>query len=103
MGANGAGKSTLMNVLGGVVASDSGRISIDGNRIVLRSPRDASGHGIAFVHQELTMFPTLSVAENIFIDEMPSSGLLTRSSEMVSQSKALLARLGCKFDPRDPR
>jgi ABC-type sugar transport system ATPase subunit len=102
MGANGAGKSTLMNILGGVVASDRGRISIDGVDVTLRSPRDATHHGIAFVHQELTMFPTMSVAENIFIDEMPSSGWFIRSTEMMRQAEALLARLGCGISPATP-
>jgi ABC-type sugar transport system ATPase subunit len=102
MGANGAGKSTLMNILGGVVASDRGRISIDGVDVTLRSPRDATHHGIAFVHQELTMFPTMSVAENIFIDEMPTSGWFIRSSEMIRQAQVLLARLGCEISPATP-
>jgi len=56
-----------MNILGGVVSADSGRISVDDREVHLRSPRDATRQGIAFVHQELTMFPTMTVAENIFI------------------------------------
>lgn len=99
MGANGAGKSTLMNILGGVVAPDSGRISIDSREITLRSPRDAARNGIAFVHQELTMFPTMTVAENIFIDEMPSANGIIKMPEMVRQSQALLQRLGCRIAP----
>jgi ABC-type sugar transport system ATPase subunit len=102
MGANGAGKSTLMNILGGVVASDSGHISIDGTEINLRSPRDASRHGIAFVHQELTMFPTMTVAENIFIDGMPSEKGFIRMAEMIRQSEVLLTRLGCNISPKTP-
>lgn len=99
MGANGAGKSTLMNILGGVVSSDSGRIYIDDTEIVLRSARDASKQGIAFVHQELTMFPTMSVAENIFIDDLPMSGPFVRSEEMIRQTHALLRRLGSTISP----
>ncbi|MBY2919727.1 sugar ABC transporter ATP-binding protein [Rhizobium leguminosarum] len=102
MGANGAGKSTLMNILGGVVISDSGRILIDGVEIKLRSPRDATRHGIAFVHQELTMFPTMTVAENIFIDGMLSERGFIRMPEMIRQSKVLLARLGCNISPKTP-
>lgn len=97
MGANGAGKSTLMNILGGVVTSDGGRISVDGAEINLRSPRDAAQHGIAFVHQELMMFPTMTVAENIFIDGMPSAKGFIRTPEMLRQSEVLLNRLGCKI------
>lgn len=102
MGANGAGKSTLMNVLGGVVPSDSGRISIDGREITLHSPREAAVHGIAFVHQELTMFATMSVAENIFVDNMPSSGPFIQFHEMLRRSEILLARLGCRISPLTP-
>lgn len=102
MGANGAGKSTLMNILGGVVTSDRGQITIDGTEIILRSPRDASKNGIAFVHQELTMFPTMSVAENIFIDGMPSNKGLIRTPQMMRQSEILLQRVGCKISPDTP-
>jgi len=102
MGANGAGKSTLMNILGGVVVPDRGRISIDGSEITLRSPRDAARNGIAFVHQELTMFPTMTVAENIFIDEMPSANGIIKMREMLRQSEALLQRVGCKISPQTP-
>ncbi|WP_413989033.1 sugar ABC transporter ATP-binding protein [Labrys okinawensis] len=101
MGANGAGKSTLMNVLGGVLSPDSGKISINGREIAFRSPRDAASHGITFVHQELTMFPTMTVAENIFIDDLPSSGPLTSVGEMARQSQSLLARLGAAISPHD--
>ena len=97
MGANGAGKSTLMNILGGVIASDGGRILLDGAEAVIRSPRQAAQQGIAFVHQELTMLPTLSVAENIFIDGLPSAGPFIRTGDMARQSEALLARLGCSI------
>ncbi len=102
MGANGAGKSTLMNILGGVVVPDGGRITINGAEITLRSPRDAAKSGIAFVHQELTMFPTMSVAENIFIDEMPSAKGIIKVSDMLRQSEILLQRLGCKISPDTP-
>jgi ABC-type sugar transport system ATPase subunit len=102
MGANGAGKSTLMNILGGVVASDSGQIVLDGAAVTMRSPRQATQQGVAFVHQELAMLPTLTVAENIFIDSLPSAGPFVRTREMVRRSKALLARLGCSIPPTMP-
>jgi ABC-type sugar transport system ATPase subunit len=102
MGANGAGKSTLMNILGGVVTGDSGRIFLDGAEALIRSPRQATQQGVAFVHQELTMLPTLSVAENIFIDSLPSMGPFIRPAEMERESAALLARLGCSIPPATP-
>ena len=102
MGANGAGKSTLMNILGGVIANDDGLITIDGKMIELRSPRDAAQQGIAFVHQELAMFPTMTIAENIFIDDLPTSQWLIRQPEMLRESQALLSRLGCNIAPQTP-
>src|SRR5258708_38291937 len=66
MGANGAGKSTLMNILGGNVASDHGRISIGGRNGAIRSAREAAVKGKAVVHQGLAKVPTLNVAGKIF-------------------------------------
>lgn len=73
VGENGAGKSTLMNVLGGVVKPDSGEIILSGAPYAPDSPRDATAHGIAFIHQELNLFTNLTVAENLFIDRFPRS------------------------------
>lgn len=99
MGANGAGKSTLMNVLGGVTRPDAGSISIGGQSINLASPREAANHGIAFVHQELTMLPTLSVQENIFIDDFPIRNGFIDRAVMRAKSAEILARLGCTISP----
>ena len=99
VGANGAGKSTLMNVLGGDVTPDHGRISIDGIEVAIRSAREAALKGIAFVHQELAMLPTLTVAENIFIDDLPTSGPFISTSEMRRRSRELLQGLGSSVSP----
>ncbi|HSW10011.1 MAG TPA: sugar ABC transporter ATP-binding protein [Bacillota bacterium] len=71
LGENGAGKSTLMKILSGSVQKDSGTISLDGREITMNSPRDADRHGIAMVYQELSLFPALSVAENIMAGRLP--------------------------------
>lgn len=71
LGENGAGKSTLMNVLGGIVCSDAGQIFIGGERKGIRSVADAQKAGIAFIHQELSLFKQLSVQENLFIEGFP--------------------------------
>ncbi len=99
MGANGAGKSTLMNILGGDVGRDNGRISIDGIEVAIRSAREAALKGIAFVHQELAMLPTLTVAENIFIDDLPGFGPFISTPEMSRRSRELLERLGSSVSP----
>jgi ABC-type sugar transport system ATPase subunit len=99
MGANGAGKSTLMNILGGVVPKDEGQILIEGMPVEIGSPRDARRHGIAFVHQELNMLPSMTVAENILIDELPCRGGLTDLGRMRTRVAEILERLGCSFGP----
>ncbi|MGH7122052.1 MAG: ATP-binding cassette domain-containing protein, partial [Acetobacteraceae bacterium] len=66
LGENGAGKSTLMKILAGEETPDAGRILCSGQEVVLRSPRSARRHGIALIHQELSLFPDLTVTENIF-------------------------------------
>lgn len=71
LGENGAGKSTLMNVLGGIVKRDAGEIWIHGKSVVLRSVADAQKLGIAFIHQELSLFKQLTVQENLFIEHFP--------------------------------
>src|SRR5256714_7137118 len=67
IGENGAGKSTLMNVLAGLVQPDEGTMQVDGTAYLPLSPLDARTRGIALIHQELSLFPHLSVAENIMI------------------------------------
>ena len=101
VGANGAGKSTLMNILGGVVAMDEGEILVDGLAVNIASPRQARKRGIAFVHQELNMLPSMSVAENILIDELPSRGGLIDRQRMRVRSAQILQTLGCSFGPEE--
>jgi simple sugar transport system ATP-binding protein len=67
LGENGAGKSTLMNILIGLYEADQGGMSVDGERVSFRSPRDAIDHGIGMVHQHFMLVPTQSVTENILL------------------------------------
>ena len=71
IGENGAGKSTLMNILGGVIQADNGRILFDGQEHRPRNPHEATSSGIAFIHQELNLFTNLTVAENLFVGGFP--------------------------------
>ncbi len=66
-GENGAGKSTLMNILGGNLRPDAGTMRLHGQPYAPGSPRDAGAARVAFIHQELNLFPNLSIAENIYI------------------------------------
>src|SRR5215813_1220700 len=72
IGENGAGKSTLMNVLAGLLQADEGTMEIEGLPYAPASPLDARSKGIALIHQELSLFPHLSVAENIMMGMEPS-------------------------------
>src|SRR5438874_5997704 len=79
IGENGAGKSTLMNVLAGLIKPAAGTIEVEARAYAPASPLDARERGIALIHQELSLFPHLSVAENIMMGMEPSrSGLLDR-------------------------
>ena len=70
VGENGSGKSTTMNILGGVLNRDSGRVELAGEEVAPANSRDALALGIAFIHQELSPFRS-SVEENIFLDHFP--------------------------------
>lgn len=101
VGVNGAGKSTLMNVLGGIYVPDSGHIEIDGRPIEMRRPADADAAGIAFIHQELLYFPTLTVAENMFISHLPPGQLPYSVDQRAARAKAqeALDQLGSNIRP----
>ncbi len=101
LGANGSGKSTLMNVLGGILQPDEGLIEIDDKKVHIKNPLDAaSEYGIAFVHQEMALLPTMTVMENMFISRFPLKMKVgINRKEMRKQSVAVLDRLGCKISP----
>lgn len=72
MGENGAGKSTLMKVLAGTHQPNEGDIHLEGEKVVMASPLAAKLKGVVLVHQELSLAPDLSVAENIFLGSLPT-------------------------------
>jgi len=74
LGENGAGKSTLMKILGGAYRKDAGDVRLNGQPVEIGSPRAARDLGIRVVYQELNLVPHLSVAENIFLGELPTYG-----------------------------
>lgn len=94
VGENGAGKSTLIKILSGVVQPDSGEILIDGKAVRLNSPRDAERYGIVTVYQELSLFPALSVAENLFIGHYPRQGRFIDWRAAREEARQFLAGLG---------
>lgn len=74
VGENGAGKSTLMNILGGNLTPDDGQMSLGGEPHAPAAPKEATCAGVAFIHQELNLFPNLSIAENLFLAAFPRLG-----------------------------
>ncbi len=72
VGENGAGKSTLIKVLGGIHTADHGTIWIDGEKAQIRNVADADRCGVRIIHQELSLAPNLSIAENIYLGREPS-------------------------------
>jgi rhamnose transport system ATP-binding protein len=103
VGENGAGKSTLVKVLAGVHRPDSGRLLLDGEEVRLGGPADARAAGIAVIYQEPTLFPDLSVAENIFMGRQPvSHWRRIDGRELRRRVQALMDRLGVPLDPSSP-
>src|SRR3954471_9393779 len=103
MGENGAGKSTLVKVLGGVVRRDTGTMLVDGQPVDFHSPHGARDAGIAVIYQEPTLFPDLTVAENVVMGYHPlrALGRIDRRA-MHERVRGLLDRLGVRLDPERP-
>src|SRR5713226_423757 len=100
VGENGAGKSTLMKIIAGVITDFSGQFVLDGRETRFRSARDALAAGIAMVHQELSIAPDLSVAENVFLGTQPTNRLgLVQWKRMAREAGEQLARFGIDIDP----
>jgi rhamnose transport system ATP-binding protein len=103
LGENGAGKSTLVKILAGVHRPDSGSLTIDGRQVSFNGPADAKSAGVAIIYQEPTLFPDLSVAENIFMGRQPlGRGRSIDRKAMTTEARAIFARLGVVLDPARP-
>ena len=102
VGENGAGKSTLMKILGGVIAPSSGDIHVDGVQFHELSVAGALAAGIAFVHQELSLFENLDAAANAFIGREPLYGgilKLVDRKRLHELARPYLDALGVDFEP----
>ncbi|PKP67461.1 MAG: ribose ABC transporter ATP-binding protein, partial [Alphaproteobacteria bacterium HGW-Alphaproteobacteria-8] len=101
MGENGAGKSTLMKVLGGIHQPDDGAIYVGGERIVMSGPLEARANGIVFIHQELSLAGELSVAENVYLGELPRKRFgRVDWKTLAARTNAILKKLKVPFDAR---
>ncbi|WP_431916031.1 sugar ABC transporter ATP-binding protein [Nonomuraea jabiensis] len=101
-GENGAGKSTIVKILSGVHRPDSGRILLDGEPVEFAGPADAQRAGVAVIYQEPTLFPDLSVMENIFMGRQPRGRLGIDRRAMRAGAAELFGRLGVHLDPDQP-
>ncbi|HWJ82589.1 MAG TPA: sugar ABC transporter ATP-binding protein [Nocardioides sp.] len=103
VGENGAGKSTLVKIVAGVHRRDGGVFRFQGRDVDFGSTAESKANGIAVIYQEPTLFPDLSVAENIFMGRQPlRAGRRIDRARMYAESTALFARLGVEIDPRRP-
>lgn len=101
MGENGAGKSTLMKCLGGVYQPNEGKIFVGEESVLMATPLDAKTKGIIFIHQELSLAAELSVAENIYLGELPrkSFGRVDWNT-LFASTDGILRKLNVGFDAR---
>ena len=98
VGQNGAGKSTMMKILTGVYTCDSGAIYIDGSKVKMNSYSGAVSHGISLIFQELSLIPTLTVAENIFLNREILEGPFLDKKSMERKAHELLQSLDIDVD-----
>ena len=103
-GENGAGKSTLMRILAGDFRPDKGEIVFRGKPATYRSAREARRAGILLIHQEISLVPEMTVAENIFLGALPKrGGGVVRRRELVQRAHDVLVASGSEFGRIDPR
>src|SRR3989441_1788298 len=101
VGENGAGKSTLMKILAGVYRKDSGRVRVKGGDVDVTTPRAAQLLGISIIHQELSLIPNLTAAQNIFIGREPRGALpfLLNERALNERARALFETMRLQLDP----
>lgn len=99
MGENGAGKSTLMKILSGAYQMDTGNILIDGKKAVIRNTHDSKQLGIGIIYQEFSLVPELSVAENVFLNQLNRNGSWLKLGKMKREALALIEGIGFSINP----
>jgi len=99
IGENGAGKSTLIKILAGVYQKDIGIVKFKGKSVDFQTPRQAMKEGISVIHQELSLIPDLTVADNIFLGREKARGQFLDKNYMVDKTKEILESLELNIDP----
>lgn len=101
VGENGAGKSTLMKILGGLYGMDSGQLFFNGEKVDIRSISDARKNGISVIYQELNLMPELTVAENIYISDLPGKMGVVDYKQLNKKAQELIDSLSLNINPND--
>ncbi|KEY60830.1 L-arabinose ABC transporter ATP-binding protein AraG [Serratia sp. DD3] len=102
MGENGAGKSTLLKILSGFQAPTKGVVKLAGEERVFRNTVEALESGIAIIYQELHLVPEMSIAENIYLGQLPTRHGMIARDELYQNAAKQLARLGMDIAPETP-
>ncbi len=99
VGENGAGKSTLIKVLGGIIPRNGGRVLFEGNEVDYQRPIEALHAGIAIIHQELSMMPSLTVIENMYMGRMPGRFGIVNWKDLERRTRQAMALIDLHVDP----
>ena len=101
VGENGAGKSTLMKILSGAYTKDSGQIFIDGTEVNIKNTHDSKKLGIGIIYQEFSIVPELSVAENVLLNQLGTTGFWLRWGKMKKKAENLINSIGFSINPSE--
>ena len=97
LGENGSGKTTLMNMIAGIYFPDHGQIFIDGQEVVIRSPKDAFDHKIGMIHQHFKLVDVFSATENIVLGSQEKGRFNLKKA--AARVRALSEQYGFEIDP----
>ena len=101
IGENGAGKSTLIKIISGVYQNDGGELRLKGKLVYFTDPKQAIKAGISVIHQELSLVPDLTVADNIFLGRELIKGKFLEKKEMNQRTQEILSSLDLDINPEE--